>query len=97
VPSRKPVADAAETNNSTPNATYSYDGTGQRVQKAVTGSAATTYVYDTFGQVAAEYTAGATLSKEHIRFGGQIVAIEAAGGAPCATCFFPTVIWGACG
>jgi RHS repeat-associated protein len=36
---------------------YQYDGDGRRVQKA-TGSAATVYVYDAFGQLAAEYTNG---------------------------------------
>jgi RHS repeat-associated protein len=36
---------------------YQYDVDGRRVQKA-TGSAATVYVYDAFGQLAAEYTNG---------------------------------------
>src|SRR5947209_19281149 len=35
--------------------TYSYDGNGQRVQKAVVNGATTVYVYDAFGQPSAEY------------------------------------------
>ncbi len=78
----------SEVNSGTPNATYSYDGNGARVQRAVTGSANASYVYDAFGQLAAEYAPAATLSKEYIRFGGQVVAIEnATAGAPCQTCY----------
>jgi uncharacterized protein RhaS with RHS repeats len=36
------------------NATYAYDGNGQRVSKTV-GTVTTTYVYDAFGNEAAEY------------------------------------------
>ena len=35
-------------------ATYSYDGDRRRVQKAITGGATTTYVYDAKGELAAE-------------------------------------------
>lgn len=35
---------------------YLYDGDGRRVQKSVAGGVSTTYVYDVFGQLAAEYT-----------------------------------------
>ncbi len=66
---------------------YYYDGNGQRVQKSVYGGAASAYVYDAFGQLAAEYTPAGTLSKDYIRFGGQIAAIENAGSAPCQTCY----------
>lgn len=37
--------------------------------------------------LAAESTSGSTLSKEYIRFGGQLVAIENASGTPCSACF----------
>ena len=37
--------------------TYTYDGNGQRVQKIANG-VTTTYVYDAFGKLAAEYTSG---------------------------------------
>jgi RHS repeat-associated protein len=36
--------------------TYTYDGGGRRVKKAVTGGATTTYVYDSQGNLAAEYS-----------------------------------------
>ncbi len=39
-----------------PTATYAYDGQGQRVSKTVSGQT-TTYVYDAFGNLAAEYGA----------------------------------------
>jgi YD repeat-containing protein len=44
--------------------TYVYDGDGQRVMKQVSGSTTTTtvYVYDAFGNVAAEYTTPAPSS-----------------------------------
>jgi RHS repeat-associated protein len=35
--------------------TYSYDGEGRRVKKALAGGATTTYVYDAMGRLAAEY------------------------------------------
>jgi len=38
---------------------YSYDGDGRRVTKSVAGGAATTYVYDAQGHLAAEYSTGA--------------------------------------
>ncbi len=66
---------------------YYYDGEGQRVQKNVYGGAASVYVYDAFGQLAAEYAPAAALSKDYIRFGGQIAAVENAAGAPCQTCY----------
>jgi RHS repeat-associated protein len=65
---------------------YAYDGNGARVQKSL-DSGTTTYVYDAFGQLAAEYSPASTLSKEYIRMNGQTVAIEHAGGNPCATCY----------
>jgi RHS repeat-associated protein len=40
--------------------TYTYDGAGQRVMKALTGGGSTTYVHDAFGNLAAEYTTGST-------------------------------------
>jgi len=40
--------------NSSPTATYAYDGDGQRISKTVNGQT-TTYVYDAFGNLAAEY------------------------------------------
>jgi RHS repeat-associated protein len=40
------------------NATYAYDGTGQRVLKAIAAGATTIYVHDAFGNLAAEYTTG---------------------------------------
>ncbi|MBX9604460.1 MAG: hypothetical protein K2X35_25900 [Bryobacteraceae bacterium] len=39
----------------TPAITYSYDGEGRRVRKEVGGQATTVFVYDAFGQLAAEY------------------------------------------
>ena len=39
----------------TPAITYSYDGEGRRVRKEVAGQATTVFVYDAFGQLAAEY------------------------------------------
>jgi hypothetical protein len=44
----------------TPTATYAYDGQGQRVTKTV-GGQTTTYVYDAFGNLAAEYDSRATM------------------------------------
>ncbi len=43
---------------------YGYDGDGRRVSKAVsgTGGAATVYVYDAMGRLAAEYSTGAATS-----------------------------------
>jgi len=38
--------------------TFAYDGNGQRVQKTANGQT-TVYVYDAFGQMAAEYSSGA--------------------------------------
>jgi RHS repeat-associated protein len=35
---------------------YGYDGNGQRVSKAISGGATTTYVYDALGHLAAEYS-----------------------------------------
>ena len=35
---------------------YLYDGVGQRVKKVATGGATTTFVYDAFGQLSAEYS-----------------------------------------
>ena len=42
------------------NATYVYDGIGQRVMKVIAGGATTIYVHDAFGNLAAEYTNGTT-------------------------------------
>lgn len=39
---------------------YLYDGHGQRVEKSDTGGPATIYVYDAFGQFAAEYSTATT-------------------------------------
>jgi len=36
--------------------TYAYDGAGERVKKQISGGAATIYVHDAFGQLAAEYS-----------------------------------------
>ncbi len=77
----------SETNSGTPSAAYSYDSDGQRVGKTVTGSGTTVFVYDAFGDLAVEYSPAWTISKEYIRFGGQIAAIENAGSAPCQTCY----------
>jgi RHS repeat-associated protein len=65
---------------------YSYDGAGQRVSKT-TGSGQITFVYDAFGQLAAEYAGGTVWTKDYVRAGGQIAAIENAYGAPCTTCY----------
>jgi RHS repeat-associated protein len=65
---------------------YSYDGAGQRVSKT-TGSGQTTFVYDAFGQLAAEYAGGTVWTKDYVRAGGQIAAIENAYSAPCTTCY----------
>jgi RHS repeat-associated protein len=63
-----------------------YDGAGQRVSKT-TGAGQTTFVYDAFGQLAAEYAGGTVWKKDYVRAGGQIAAIENASGAPCTTCY----------
>ncbi len=39
------------------------------------------------GQLAAEYTGPTALTKEYIRMGGQLVAIQNASGTPCSTCY----------
>ncbi len=65
---------------------YSYDGAGQRVSET-TGAGQTTFVYDAFGQLAAEYAGGPVWTKDYVRAGGQIAAIENASGAPCTTCY----------
>jgi RHS repeat-associated protein len=62
---------------------YYYDGDGRRIEK--TGASGTTaYIYDAFGQLAAEYGG----ARDYIRLGGQVVAIENPGGGPCQTCYF---------
>ncbi len=48
------VTATINTGTSTTSASYMYDGLGQRVSKTVNG-VATTYVYDAFGNLAAEY------------------------------------------
>ena len=45
----------AATEPNMPFISYVYDGEGKRVQKSV-GGLITTYVYDAFGQLAAEYS-----------------------------------------
>ncbi len=66
---------------------YLPDGFGNRVWKQVTGGATTYYLYDALGQLAAEYTGPTALTKEYIRMGGQLVAIQNASGTPCSTCY----------
>jgi YD repeat-containing protein len=46
---------------------YSYDGAGQRVGKT-TANGTTSYIYDAFGQLAAEYSSATTcyLSTDHL-------------------------------
>jgi RHS repeat-associated protein len=46
-----------------------------------------TFVYDAFGQLAAEYAGGTVWTKDYVRAGGQIAAIENASSAPCTTCY----------
>ncbi len=66
---------------------YLPDGFGNRVWKQVTGGATSYYLYDALGQLAAEYTGPTALTKEYIRMGGQLVAIQNASGTPCSTCY----------
>ncbi len=66
---------------------YLPDGFGNRVWKQVTGGATTYYLYDALGQLAAEYTGPTALTKEYIRMGGQLIAIQNASGTPCSTCY----------
>ena len=69
--------------------TFTYDGFGQRVKKTPWSGNATVYVYDIFGQLAAEYANGTSWSRDYIRWaGGQVIATENASGVGlCTTCY----------
>ena len=66
---------------------YLYDGDGRRVQKLGSANGPTTYVYDAFGRLSAEY-AGSAWTKDYVRMGGQVIATENAATTPCKTCYF---------
>ncbi len=68
---------------------YLFDGLGQRVEKTQYGHTPTVYVYDAFGQLAAEYAGGTSWSTDYVRWGsgGGLIATENAAG-PCTTCYF---------
>ena len=69
--------------------TFTYDGFGQRVKKTPWTGSATVYVYDIFGQLAAEYANGTSWSRDYVRWaGGQVIATENASGVGlCTTCY----------
>jgi RHS repeat-associated protein len=77
----------SETNSGGLNASYFYDGLGERVEKQLSNGQATVYVYDAFGQLAEEYSPVGTWSKDYIPFNGQTAAIENAAASPCTTCY----------
>ena len=67
--------------------TISYDATGQRVQKSITGGPSTVFFYDAFGQLASESVNGAW-TRDYIRGGsGNLVATENAPDGLCTTCY----------
>jgi hypothetical protein len=75
-------AESRATSANSGNATYTYDGNGVRVQKAISGGTTTFYVYSG-GRVIAEYENGAAVgspTREYIYSGGQLVA-KVEGGA----------------
>jgi RHS repeat-associated protein len=59
---------------------YAYDADGRRVKKAVTGGSMTTYVYDAFGNLAAEY---ATVANADV--GVRYVTVDALGSTRMVT------------
>jgi RHS repeat-associated protein len=73
--------------------TYAYDGDGRRVREVVS-SAGTTYVYDIFGKLVAEYAAGATpspptavyVTQDHL--GSARVATDSVGGVAARFDYF---------
>lgn len=77
---------SASSGGITYSASYAYDGEGRRVQKSVNGDT-TTYVYDRFGQMAAEYStvAPAELGTRYYsvdaRLGSTRVVMDTAGNA----------------
>lgn len=56
-----------------------YDGAGQRLQ-STSGGQTRTFVYDAFGQIAAEYVSG-LLDREYVYRGGEALCIIEASGA----------------
>ncbi len=86
--------DCPDVNNRVAIATYAYDGDGNRVQKVV-GGETTTYVYDAFGRLAAEYSTAGPSGTGGIEFrttdhlGSTRLVTDGAGAAITWRDFFP--------